>query len=410
MWKRFTLNNAYETKARFLLFEIDETVLNNEDSYFYVKKNLLRNAMTFQTLCKISEVYEMHQFFNRILEEIIMKGVVFLGDRECCVKDFPVPTPGYGEVLVRMKATGICGSDLHLYHISKEKALQRGDRIPGHEPSGIVESIGEGVNNIKVGMRVSVYHYLGCGHCNQCAKGNMKWCRNARGYGGPIDGSHADYVIADERNCVLLPDEVSFIDGAFIACPAGTAYSAMRKLSVSSHDTVAVFGLGPVGLSGVIIAKAMGGKVIGVDIVDERVDLAMKVGADVAVNATAEDPVSAIRSFSGGEGASLAFEASGSAEGRANIVACLRRGGKAVFCGAGTDEKVINPGALIGRELTLMGSFVLSLGLAWDLVDFTAQHNLPFEKTVTHRFSIEDAPEAYRLFDAGRTGKVMFVW
>ena len=78
-----------------------------------------------------------------------MKGVVLLGNRKCCVKDFPVPTPGYGEVLVRMKATGICGSDLHIYHISEEAAQQRGDRIPGHEPSGIVESLGEGVNNIK---------------------------------------------------------------------------------------------------------------------------------------------------------------------------------------------------------------------------------------------------------------------
>ena len=326
------------------------------------------------------------------------------------MKDFPVPKPGYGEVLVRMKATGICGSDLHIYHISEEAAQQRGDRIPGHEPSGIVESLGEGVNSIKVGDRVSVYHYLGCGHCKYCASGNVKWCRSARGYGGPIDGSHADFVIADERNCVLLPDEVSFIDGAFIACPSGTAYSAMRKLDVSSHDTVAVFGLGPVGLSGVIIAKALGGRVIGVDIVDERVDLALKVGADVAVNAARENPVSAIRNFSGGEGADLAFEASGSAEGRANIVACLRRGGKAVFCGAGNNEKVINPADLIGRELTLMGSFVLSLGLAWNLVDFTARYRLPFEKAVTHRFAIEDAPEAYRLFDAGRTGKVMFIW
>jgi len=238
----------------------------------------------------------------------------------------------------------------------------------------------------------------------------LMWCRKARGYGGPIDGSHADFVIADERNCVLLPNSVSFIDGAFIACAGGTAYSAMRKLQVSSHDTVAVFGLGPVGLSGVITAKAMGAKVIGVDIVDERVQLALQVGADVAVNAQKENPVSAIRNFAGGEGADLAFEASGSAEGRSNIVSCLRRGGKAVFCGAGNNEKVINPGELIGKQLTLMGSFVLTLGLAWDLVDFTAKHNLPFEKAVTHRFPIDRASEAYRLADEGKTGKVVFVW
>ncbi|MFQ6041096.1 MAG: zinc-binding dehydrogenase [Candidatus Poribacteria bacterium] len=339
-----------------------------------------------------------------------MKGVVFLGGRECCVKDFPEPTPGMGEVLVRMKATGICGSDLHVYRADKEAIKRRGGRIPGHEPSGIVEQVGEGVNNVKVGDRVSVNHYRGCGHCKYCATGNLMWCGQARGYGGPIDGSHADFVIADERNCVLLPDEVSFIDGAFIACPGGTAYSAMRKLDVSSHDTVAIFGLGPVGLSGVIVAKAMGGKVIGVDIVDERVNLAQRLGADAVVNAQKEDAIATIRSVSDGEGADLAFEASGSGEGRSNAVACLKRGGKVVFCGAGSNEKVINPGELIGKQLTLMGSFVLSLGLAWDLAHFTARRKLPFENAVTHRFSIEDAPEAYRLADEGRTGKVVFVW
>ena len=339
-----------------------------------------------------------------------MRGVVFLGDRECCVKDFPNPKPGLGEVLARMKATGICGSDLHVYRNDKESMKRRGGRIPGHEPSGVVEQVGEGVNHVKVGDRVSIYHYRGCGHCEFCASGNMMWCRQARGYGGPIDGSHADFIIADERNCVLLPDEVSFIDGAFIACPGGTAYSAMRKLDVSSHDTVAIFGLGPVGLSGVIVAKAMGGKVIGVDIVDERVNLAQKLSADAAVNAQKEDAISAIRRMTNGEGADLAFEASGSAEGRSNAVASLRRGGKVVFCGAGSNEKVINPGELIGKQLTLMGSFVLSLGIAWDLVNFTARHNLAFEDAVTHRFSIEDAQEAYRLADEGRTGKVVFVW
>jgi len=339
-----------------------------------------------------------------------MKGVVFLGGRECCVEDFPDPVPGIGEVLVRMKATGICGSDLHVYRNDKETMKRRGGRIPGHEPSGIVEQVGEGVNNIKMGDRVSVYHYLGCGHCKYCAAGSLMWCRQARGYGGPIDGSHGDFVISDERNCVLLPDEVSFIDGAFIACAGGTAYSAMSKLAVSSHDTVAVFGLGPVGLSGVIVAKARGGKVIGVDIVDERVDLAKQLGADAAVNAQEEDAIAAIRNMTNGEGADLAFEASGSAEGRLNAVSCLRRGGKVVFCGAGSNEKVINPGEIIGKQLTLMGSFVLTLGLAWDLVNFTARHNLPFEEAVTHKFSLEDASEAYKIADEGRSGKVVFVW
>ena len=156
-----------------------------------------------------------------------MKGVVMAGNSECRVQEFPDPLPGPGEARVKMMATGICGSDLHLYHMSSRQAQERGNRIPGHEPCGIVESVGPGVKRIRKGDKVTVYHYLGCGRCSHCASGNMMWCPEARGYGGPVDGSHADFVIADERNCVPLPDTLSFTDGAFIACPAGTAYSSM---------------------------------------------------------------------------------------------------------------------------------------------------------------------------------------
>jgi len=339
-----------------------------------------------------------------------MRGVVLLGDSECCVKEFPDPVPGPGEVRVKMMATGICGSDLHLYHIDKERAEKRGDRIPGHEPCGIVDEVGHEVRKVKAGDRVVVNHYLGCGHCDECASGNVMWCRERRGYGGAIDGSHADFVIADERNCVPMPDSISFIDGAFVACPGGTAYSSMRKLEVGAGDSVAIFGLGPVGLSGLILAKAMGGKVIGVDIIDERTELATQLGADAVVNAQKEDPVEAIRNFTDVKGAALAFEASGSAKGRSDIVSCLRRGGKVVFVGAGSSEKVIDPGQLIGSQLTLMGSFVLPLWMTWEMLDFLNTQNVSFERTVTHRFSIEEAPEAYRIFDEGKTGKVVFEW
>ena len=339
-----------------------------------------------------------------------MKGVVFLGDSECCVKEFPDPEPGPGQVRVKMMATGICGSDLHSYHADKERVKRRGDRIPGHEPCGVIDKLGHGASRVKEGDRVTISHYLGCGYCEQCAAGNLMWCREKRGYGGPIDGSHADFIIADERNCVPMPDSLSFIDGAFIACPGGTAYSSMTKLDVGAGDTVAVFGLGPVGPSGLVLAKAKGGKVIGVDVLDNRTELAMKMGADAVVNAANEDPVDAIRKFAGGSGAALAFETSGSTKGRSDIVSCLRRGGKAVFVGLGNSEKVINPGQIINSQLTLMGSFVIPLWMTYEMVAFIDAQKVSFEGIVTHRFSIDEAPEAYKLFDEGKTGKVVFEW
>lgn len=338
-----------------------------------------------------------------------MKGVVFLGDRRAVVKEFPVPEPGRGEVLVKMEATGICGSDLHVYRQRAEHFAGRPERIPGHEPSGTVVAVGEGVEHVRIGSRVCVNHYRSCGHCKFCASGYFQWCRSARGYGGPIDGSHAEYLIADERNCVPLLEGVSFADGAFVACAGGTAYSALKKLGVSGETTLAVFGLGPVGLSGVLLGKAMGGKVIGVDVVPERIELARQVGADVVVDATQEDPVNVLCEVASPDGCDLVFEASGSQEGRQNAVKSLRRGGKAVFCGVGSPEPDLNLTEIIGRELTLMGSFVIPLGMSYELVQFLAAKRLSFEPLVTHRFPFEAGAEAYRVADASRAGKVLFV-
>ncbi|HUT21228.1 MAG TPA: zinc-binding dehydrogenase [Anaerolineae bacterium] len=338
-----------------------------------------------------------------------MRGVVFPGDRRAEVRDYPDPEPGPGEVVVRMKASGLCGSDLHLY---RQTAAQRAgnDTIPGHEPSGVVEMLGAGVDTVRVGDRVSVYHYRGCGHCKHCRAGNVMWCAERRGYGGPIHGADADLLLTDARNCMPLPDELSFAHGALMACAAGTAFSSMRKLQASGEDTLVIFGQGPVGLCGLLVAKAMGGRVIGVDPIPERRALALRLGADAALDPSAVDVREAIRDLTHGEGADLAFETSGSAAGQNGAVDCLRLGGKAVFVGFGVRGKTLNPSQFIGRQLTLMGSFVIPIYMYDDLAQFILDHNLPLEEMVTHRFSLEEAPQAFALFDQGATGKVILEW
>ncbi|MBT3270020.1 alcohol dehydrogenase catalytic domain-containing protein [Candidatus Poribacteria bacterium] len=339
-----------------------------------------------------------------------MRGVVFLGDRRLRIQEFADPEPGPGEVVVRMMATGICGSDLHVYRRGAEEFRDAEPTIVGHEPSGVVEALGPGVTRVKPGDRVCVNHYRSCGHCRHCAEGFLQWCADARGYGGPVHGSHGDLLLADERNCVVMPDEVSFVDGAFVACAGGTAYSGLRKLDVSGQSTLTVMGLGPVGLSAVLIGKAFGARVIGVDVIEERVALARKIGADEAINGATEDVVESIRALTGGEGSDALYEASGSAPGRRQGIQGLRRGGAGVFCGVGTDEETLNLTEIIGRELTLMGSFVLSLRLTYDLVQFLADNQLSFDPLVTHTFPIADGEEAYREADESRTGKVAFTW
>ena len=338
-----------------------------------------------------------------------MRGVVFPGDRRAEVREFPDPEPGPGQVVVRMQVSGLCGSDLHMYRqTSAERAGN--NTIPGHEPSGVVEAIGPGVSTVHVGDRVSVYHYLGCGHCKHCRAGNMQWCVERKGYGGPIHGADADLILSDERNCLPLPDELSFAHGALMACAAGTAFSSVRKLQVTGEDTVAIFGQGPVGLCGLLMAKAMGGRVIAVEPIAERRAVSKDLGADVVVDPGEGDVLAAIRDLTHGEGADMAFETSGSVAGQTGAVDCLRLGGKAVFVGFGAREKSISPAQFIGRQLTLMGSFVMPIHMYWDLADLILEHQLPLERMVTHRFSIEQAPEAFEVFDSGRTGKVILEW
>lgn len=339
-----------------------------------------------------------------------MRGVLLPGDRQCRLADFADPEPGPGEVVVAMRAAAVCGSDLHGYRATASERGRQAEIIPGHEPAGVVAAIGPEVRGARVGDRVSVYHYRGCGTCSACRSGALMWCPNRRGYGGPIHGSDADLLLTDERNCLPLPGDFSFETGALIACNTGTAYSALRKLDPSGRDTLAIFGLGPVGLNGLVVGKALGARIIGVDVSPERRRLADELGADLILDPTEAGFVEAIRAATEGDGADLAFETSGNPRAQADVVEVLHNGGKGVFVGFGAAEPAINPSRFIGKQLTLMGSFVAPIDAYEDLVRFIRRHHLPLDRLVTHRFPLADAPEAFALADRARTGKVMFVW
>lgn len=340
-----------------------------------------------------------------------MKGIVFTGNRKLEVKETPIPEPGRGEVLVKIMASGICGSDLGVY---------RSDQVPGqiagHEPSGVVERVGESVVWAKPGDRVSVHHHQGCGACPACARGETVACPRDQVIGVAVPGSFAEYMVAKERNCIPLPDSVSYIDGAFMGCVGGTAFGAYRRLGVVAHESVAVFGLGPVGLSCVLVGKAMGLRVVGVDVAGERLELALKCGAHAAVNAGEGDAVDAVRRFSRipgvpyAEGIDNIIETSGSAAARKCIIPSLRREGKAAIVGVGSDEAVINPSHIHGKACTILGSVVFPLGWSWDLAKFLATSGMSFEPAVTHRFSLDEAEAAVKLADeATHCGKIVFL-
>ena len=250
-----------------------------------------------------------------------MKGVVFLGERTLELQDFPDPTPGPGEVVIEIKASGMCGSDLHQYRRPKSGGAAIGGLpvnpdpvIAGHEPCGVVAAVGPGVSDkeARVGMRVMQHHYRGCGVCPHCATGWMQLCVEGvkEVYGVTGHGAHARYLKCPARTLVQLPDELSFATGAAIACGTGTAWGALQRLGLQGDHTIAIFGQGPVGLSATQLASAMGARVIALDTGEERLQRAKDFGADLLINPKAtNNVVQAIREATHGRGAHLALDA-----------------------------------------------------------------------------------------------------
>src|SRR5215470_1502035 len=274
-----------------------------------------------------------------------MKAVVFPGERKVQVLDFPDPTPGPGEVVLEIKASGMCGSDLKFYRAVGGAAslgfkAASGPVIAGHEPCGVVAAIGPGVpeRQAKLGARVMQHHYRGCGVCEHCSTGWMQLCVEgvAEVYGVTGHGAHARYMKCPARTLVPLPDELSFEAGAAISCGTGTAWGALQRLGLQGDHTIAIFGQGPVGLSATQLATEMGARVIALDTSPERLARAKEFGADELVNPKAtEDVVQAIRDLTHGRGAHASIDASSSPAARAQAVRCVRTWGKACFLGEG---------------------------------------------------------------------------
>ncbi|MFO1143025.1 MAG: zinc-binding dehydrogenase [Amaricoccus sp.] len=341
-----------------------------------------------------------------------MKAVVFLGEDRIEVRDYDRPTPGLDEVIVRIKASGMCGSDLHHLHGPKRSDDQI--VIEGHEPCGVVEEVGSAVapREAKIGDRVMVHHYDGCRTCNYCRTGWTQFCPNARiVYGGlEGDGAHADFMKVPAHTLVRLPDELSFKAGAAIACGTGTAYGAIHRIGLRGDETVAVFGQGPVGLSCTLFAKAFGARVIALDVGEERLEMARRFGADVTINPAKEDPVAALRKLSSdGDGVDKAIECSSNPTARRQAIEGVRRWGSACMVGVGGPLEVSSDQVIILSK-TVMGSLTFSKNQMADCARFVVERGLDIDALFTHEFRLDQAEEAYALFDQKKIGKGVFVF
>lgn len=340
-----------------------------------------------------------------------MRGVIFVGDGKVEIREFPKPEPTGTKVLVEVKASGLCGSDMHTYHSSPEYWAEV-PIIRGHEPGGIVVAAGEGVTMVNVGDRVSVYHAPYCGHCEACARGEIFNCTTI----GPgyrlaskiVHGADADYVMVDQNVCMPLPDAFTFADASTIACAGGTAYHALRRADVRGGEYVVVSGLGPVGLCATQLANAMGGRVIGIDPVAYRREFALKNGAEFVIDPIATPIADEVKRITG-EGAEVGIETSGNDQARVDLVKTTPYNARLVYVGWGGNARNGIYGPMLGHRW-ITGSNMFLLHEYYELVRFMLRQNIRFDDLVTHRFPLEQAQEAFDAFDSKNTGKVVFVW
>lgn len=344
-----------------------------------------------------------------------MKAAYLPGNSTVILKDVEIPKPGHGEVLIKMKSSTICGSDIRaIYreHVGKGPEGYQ-DKICGHEPSGQIVECGEGLRRFKKGDRVIVYHISGCGVCNDCRRGYMISCTSPyrRAYGWQRDGGMAEYLLAEEKDLVLLPDSLTYTDGAQIACGFGTVYEGLEKIGISGNDAVLVVGLGPVGLAASMLAKAMGAnKVIGADTVQERLDIAREKGLCDEVIMSDADALGKVRELTGGYGVERAVDCSGNTYGRQLAIRGTRRWGKIVFIGEGGTVEFNPSPDIIHEQKTIYGSWVTNIWRMEELVERIVRWGIHPEDLVTNRFTLDHASEAYALMAGGKCGKVAVVF
>jgi alcohol dehydrogenase len=321
------------------------------------------------------------------------------------VASVPSPDVPRDGVVVEVKASGLCRSDWHGWQ-GHDADIRTLPHIPGHEFAGIIAAVGPDVQRWRIGDRVTTPFVLGCGTCVYCLAGDQQVCENQfqPGFTGP--GSFAEYVALPfaDVNLVRLPDEMEFVEAAALGCRFVTAYRGLAvQARLRADEWVAVYGCGGVGLSAVMIARALGANVIAVDVVDEKLALAREAGAAHTINAAAiPDVPEAIRDLTAG-GVHVSIDALGSAATCKNSILSLRRRGRHIQIGllvGDQAEPAIPMGKVIAHELEIFGSHGMQAHTYPEILDLISKGKLPLAKLIGRRIALDDAGAALASLDS----------
>jgi 2-desacetyl-2-hydroxyethyl bacteriochlorophyllide A dehydrogenase len=285
-----------------------------------------------------------------------MKAVQMIGvGQPLQLHEIPVPAIGERDILVRVRAAGICHSDVH-YRAGRSPVRPLPMTL-GHEVAGLVEQVGQQVTSVSVGDRVCLHYNITCGDCYYCSTGNEQFCANVVMLGHYTSGGYAEYIAVPARNAIVLPDEIPFEQGATLMCASATAFHALRKSRLKAGESAAILGAGGLGMSAIQLARAFGAlDVFAVDINAEKLQLAAHYGA-IPVNARQVDPVAEIRRLTSGRGVDVAVELIGLPQTMQQAVRCLGVLGRAVIAGISDRPLEIDTyRELLGNEVEIIGS------------------------------------------------------
>lgn len=318
-----------------------------------------------------------------------MKAVRFIGvNQPLQMQEIPVPEIGERDVLVKVRAAGVCHSDAHY-----RAGISPVRPVPltlGHEVAGVVEKIGAQVTNVKIGDRVALHYNLSCGDCYHCSTGNDQFCEKVLMIGHYTNGGYAEYIAVPARNAIPLPDEIPFEQGATLMCASATAFHALRKSCLKGGETVAIFGAGGLGQSAIQLAKAFGAvEVYAVDVNEDKLNLAQQYDA-IPINAKQVDPVTEIKRLTNNKGVNVAIEMIGLPQTMKQALQTAGVMARVVIVGLSNKPLEIQTYTeLLGNEVELIGSNDHHLQELPLLVDLARRKILDTSQIVTKTIPLD---------------------
>lgn len=313
------------------------------------------------------------------------------------IEEIQEPKLDAEDVLVKIKACGICGSDIHIY--KGETPVGKLPITLGHEFSGVVVKVGSAVKDLQKGERVCVDGLIFCGKCKNCISGRDNVCKYWKFYGIHEDGGFAEYCKVHAVNCIKLPNNVPFDQGAILTDAVATPYHAVRLAKISVGDIIAIYGIGGLGINAVQLAKLCGARVIAVDVIEEKLKWAKEVGADNSINAAEEDSLKKILELTDGEGVDIAIEMVGKVQTLKNTFESVRRGGKAVLVGLCANDFPLDTRSIVRKEIEVLGSYSYCKRDIERVVKLATNKELNLAKSITHKLHLEEVNKGIEILD-----------